>query len=173
MPLEIILGCMYSGKSTELIRRVNRFKSIGMRCLVVNHSADTRVDGGFVQTHDRNRLQATKTDDICLVNTKGFDVIAIDEAQFFKNLRVAVNIMLKNKQVVVIAGLNGDYNRQKFGEIIDLIPMADNITFTKALCKLCCHPIKTASFTKRLDNDQDKVSVASEYISVCRQCYEK
>lgn len=164
---------MYSGKSTELIRRVKRFKSIGMRCLVVNHSADIRVDGEFVRTHDNTKIKAIKTSDIMLVNTKGFDVIAIDEAQFFKNLKTAVVFMLQKKAVVIIAGLSGDYKRQKFGEMIDLIPMADDITFKKALCSQCRHPIKTASFTKRLDNNQDKVSVSSRYISVCRQCYEE
>ena len=108
MSLQIILGCMYSGKSTELIARVKRFKSIGMRCLVINHSADTRVGGDFVQTHDKIKLNAIKTDDIMLVNTKGFDVIAIDEAQFFQNLETAVLLMLKQRSVVIIAGLSGD-----------------------------------------------------------------
>ena len=173
MSLQIILGCMYSGKSTELIARVKRFKSIGMRCLVINHSADTRVGGDFVQTHDKTKLNAIKTDDIMLVNTKGFDVIAIDEAQFFQNLETAVLLMLKQRSVVIIAGLSGDYKRQKFGQILDLIPMADDVTFKKALCSKCCHPIKTATFTKRLDDNQNKVSVSSSYISVCRQCYEE
>ena len=52
MALELIIGSMYSGKSTELMRRVKRVQSIGMNCLVINHTNDTRVDGDFIQTHD-------------------------------------------------------------------------------------------------------------------------
>ena len=66
MSLELIIGSMYSGKSTELLRRVKRVQSIGMRCLVINHTSDTRVDGNFVQTHDGNMLRAVKTDDLLL-----------------------------------------------------------------------------------------------------------
>ena len=66
MALELILGSMYSGKSTELIRRIQRLKSIGMRCCVINHVNDTRVAGDFIQTHDGNKFTAIKTDDLLL-----------------------------------------------------------------------------------------------------------
>ena len=171
MALEIIMGSMYSGKSTELIRRVQRLKSIGMHCLVVNHTNDTRVQGDFVQTHTGRKLKAVKTDDIVLLNTKPYDAIAIDEAQFFSNLQPAVAIMVENNKHVIVAGLTGDYQRQKFGGILDLIPMADDVTFTRALCQSCSHPGRPASFTKRISAEKETVSVVSEYIAVCRQCY--
>jgi len=172
MALEIIMGSMYSGKSTELIRRTNRLKSIGMYCLIVNHTKDTRVDGDFIQTHDGEKIKAIKTDDIILLNTKPYDAIAIDEAQFFTNLRPAVSLMLKHKKHVIVAGLSGDYQCQKFGEILDLIPMADDVTFTRALCHKCAHPHRPASFTKRISNEKETISVESNYIAVCRQCFD-
>lgn len=172
MSLEIIIGSMYSGKSTELIRRIQRLKSIGMRCLVVNHTNDTRVAGEFIQSHDGNKVSAIKTDDIMLVDGRAYDAVAIDEAQFFSNLRPAVMLMVeKYGKHVIVAGLSGDFQRNPFGEILDLIPLADDVLFTKALCKSCCHPGRLASFTQRVSHETEKVSVDSNYRAVCRVCY--
>jgi thymidine kinase len=168
MSLELIIGSMYSGKSTELMRRVNRLTSIGMKCLVVNHVNDKRTG---MQTHDGHRLHAVKTNEILLENTGQYDVIAIDEGQFFSNLRVAVTLMVERGKHVIVAGLNGDYQRQPFGEILDLIPYADDVTFKRALCALCKHPCRKASFTKRLDSNTEVVAVDSKHIAACRQCY--
>lgn len=167
MSLELITGPMYSGKSTELIRRILHLKNIGMRCCVINHSNDTRVQGNFIQTHDGKKLPAFKTDDILLVRVKDYDAVAIDEGQFFSNLKIAVRLMLEKKKHVIVAGLNGDYKQNAFGEIHELISMANDITFKKAVCK-CGVP---AAFTKRLDQTTDLVSVHSKYIAVCRRCY--
>jgi len=172
MALQLIIGSMYSGKSTELIQQIKRLKSIGMRCLVVNHSNDTRLDGGYIQTHDGDKLPATKTNDIMMVRTKDYDAIAIDEGQFFSNLRTAVVLMLQHQKHVIVAGLSGDYERKKFGSILDLIPIADNVLFKRALCAHCNHPGKLASFTKRMDESKTLISVNSTYAAVCRQCYE-
>jgi thymidine kinase len=169
MSLELILGSMYSGKSTELMRRVNRLTSIGMRCLVVNHTNDKRPG---VQNHDGQRLEAIKTTELLLVGTGQYNVVAIDEGQFFSNLRVAVTLMVEHGKHVIVAGLNGDFQRQKFGEILDLVPYADDVTFKRALCARCRHPSRQASFTKRLDDARDVVSVDSTHIAVCRQCWQ-
>ena len=77
----------------------------------------------------------------------------------------------KHGKHVIVAGLNGDYQRKKFGEILDLIPFADDVQFTKALCRTCCHPGRPASFTKRLSHEKEKVCVGSNYRAVCRMCY--
>ena len=171
MSLEVIIGSMYSGKSTELMRRVQRLKSIGMRCLVINHTNDTRVHGDFIQTHNGKKLPAVKTNDILLVGVRPYDAIAIDEGQFFSNLKTAVKLMLNKNKHIIVAGLSGDYRCEKFGEILDLIPIADDVTYTRALCKTCGHPGRAASFTKRLSAEKHKISVDSRYIAVCRICY--
>jgi len=172
MSLELIFGSMYSGKSTELMRRVKRVQSIGMRCLVINHANDTRVQGDFVQTHDGNTLAATKTDDLLLVRVQPYDTIAIDEAQFFSNLKTAVMLMVeKHGKHVIVAGLSGDYQRKPFGEILDLVPLADDVEYKRALCKRCAHPGRPASFTQRVSTETETVSVESTYRAVCRLCY--
>jgi len=172
MSLELIIGSMYSGKTTELMRRVKRVQSIGMRCLVINHTNDTRVEGDFVQSHDCVRHEAVKTTDLLLVNMKPYDTIAIDEAQFFTNLRTVVMLMVEtHKKHVIVAGLSGDYLRQPFGEILELVPLADDVEYKRALCKRCAHPGRPASFTKRITNETETVSVASTYMAVCRLCY--
>jgi len=174
MSLNLIIGSMYSGKSTELMRRVKRLQSIGMRCLIVNHTNDIRVNGDFIQSHDGAMLSAIKTDDILLINTNNFDAIVIDEAQFFTNLKPAVMLMVeKHLKHVIVAGLSGDYCRQPFGEILELVPLADDITFKRALCSMCAHPDKPASFTKRISKEREKISVLSKYVAVCRFCYLK
>jgi hypothetical protein len=111
--------------------------------LVVNHTNDKRPG---VQNHDGQRLEAIKTTELLLVGTGQYNVVA---------------------------GLNGDFQRQKFGEILDLVPYADDVTFKRALCARCRHPSRQASFTKRLDDARDVVSVDSTHIAVCRQCWEK
>lgn len=172
MALELIIGSMYSGKSTELMRRIARLKSIGMRCLVINHANDTRVDGDYVQSHDGKKVAAVKTNDLLLTNIRPYDAIAIDEAQFFNNLKTAVITMVEthNKHVIV-AGLSGDYQRNAFGEILELVPLADSVEFKRALCAKCCHPGRPASFTKRISDEKDLVSVGGTYMAVCRICY--
>ena len=170
--LELILGSMYSGKSTELLRRVNQLKAIGMRCLVINHASDTRVDGHHGRTHDGQTFAAIKTSDILLVNTKGYDVVAIDEGQFFNSLRAAVMLMVERQDAhVIVAGLSGDYKRRPFGELLELVPLADDVCFKRALCKGCCHPGRLAAFTKRVSSETDTISVGAEYVPVCRMCY--
>lgn len=170
--LEVILGTMFSGKTTELMKRVSQYRAIGMRCLVINHCADTRVEGEFAQTHDGNKCKAVKISDILLVNTKGYDVVAIDEGQFFANLRAAVMVMAETHgQHIIVAGLSGDFERKPFGEMLDLIPVADDVTFKRALCKTCCHPARLAAFTKRLSGETELVSVHNNYIAVCRMCF--
>lgn len=172
--VEVILGTMFSGKTTELMKRVSQYKAIGMRCLVINHCADTRVEGDYAQSHDGNKCRAIKTEDLLLVNTKGYDVVAIDEGQFFLNLRSAVMIMAEtNGQHVIVAGLSGDFQRNPFGEMLDLIPVADDVQFKRALCKTCCHPARLAAFTKRLSEEKETVSVHNNYIAVCRMCFIK
>jgi len=170
MALELIIGPMYSGKTTELIRKVKHLQSSGMKCLVINHSNDTRVKGDFVQTHTKEQFKATKTDDILMARTRTYDVIAIDEGQFFDNLKTAVHFMVQHGKYVIVAGLSGDYQRNAFGEMLDLIPMAEKVVFKHAVCTQCQ---KEACFTKRIGHQTQTVLVNGQYTAVCRQCYEK
>jgi len=168
MSLEIILGSMFSGKSTTLIKKTEGFQKIGKKCLLVNHVLDSRVSGNYVRSHDEIALEAIKTDDLATLDVENFNVILIDEGQFFKNLKTEVEKMLEQKLTVIVAGLNGDFNMNKFGEMSGLVPIADNIIYLQATCYNCG---ENASFTKRLSSEEEVVSVNSSYAPSCRKCH--
>lgn len=157
MPLTLILGPMYSSKSTELLKHRDA------NTLIINHSYDTRTDG--VSTHDGFELPAQKC--MGLPSCEGYNTVLIDEAQFFESLD-GVRILAKTKNVVV-AGLSGDYLQRPFGKILDLIPKADKVIFLTAKC-LCGKP---APFTKRISGGTNVISVDSRYIAVCGECLKK
>ena len=101
------------------------------------------------------------------------DIILIDEAQFFDDLySFCVNIIDTTDKTIYIFGLSGDYKREKFGEVIDLIPMADNITHLKAICHYCIED-KDAPFTLRITKNTHQIEVGGlkEYCSVCHECW--
>ena len=78
--------------------------------------------------------------------------------------------MLEQNLTVIVAGLNGDFNMNKFGEMIDLVPIADNVVYLQALCAICKNGTK-ASFTKRSSSEKETISIDSTYLPVCRKCY--
>lgn len=151
--LELILGPMYSGKTTALLSRRSG------NVLIVNHELDTRVNG--VGTHDGIEAHAIKCK--VLPRLSGYDMYLIDEAQFFDSLE-GVELLAPH---VIVAGLSGDYMRRPFGKLLELIPKADKVTFLKAKCK-CGAP---ASFTKRLSTGKYIVNAHADYIPVCGTCY--
>ena len=178
MSLELIIGCMFSGKSTELIRRIRRFQSIGKKVCVINHNSDIRTTDK-VETHYGDNLKALKyvhlmnfinVDDACT-----YDVICIDEGQFFGDLYASVMILVEVYGLhVIVAGLNGDYKRESFGDMLKLVLKTDDIHFCKAYCGLCKNGTE-ATFTKRISDGKDQVDVGAsdKYIAVCRKCYLK
>lgn len=169
MSLTLIMGSMYSGKTTALIKQVQELRQLGLKCLVVNHENDSRVEGPAVRTHDGQRCAAVKTATLDGLCTMGYDVVAIDEGQFFSNLKALVMHMVEHNGLhVVVAGLNGDYLRRPFGEMLDLVPMADQVEWLRAQCGEC---EGRAAFTKRVSDETAKVSVESRYTPVCRMCY--
>jgi len=172
--LNLIIGPMYSGKSTELLRIYNKFKR-NYKILVINHKADDRYGEDTVNTHNKDSIPSMSVNnlkDLEETITKN-DIILIDEGQFFKDLYCfSKKIVDEFKKIIYIFGLSGDYNREKFGEILDLIPIANNINFLKSICNKC-DSFKDAPFTLRITKNKEQISVGSneEYIPVCRSCW--
>jgi len=171
--LEIVIGCMFSGKSTELIRRCNRYKAIGHSILYINHSNDTRTTD-FIQTHNKNKEKAIKLNTLMpfleSIEYTTSSVIGIDEAQFFPDLYEFVVASEKKNKKIIIAGLDGDFNRKPFGKILECIPLCDEIVKLTALDK----DGTPAIFTKRInDANQEQVCVgaANLYQAVSRKHY--
>lgn len=173
--VEVILGCMFSGKSTELIRRTTRYKAIGKNVLLINHSKDTRTDNN-VETHSNLKEKAIKVAELLpLIDTSEFlnsDVIGIDEAQFFEDLYQFVLKAEKFNKTIIVAGLDGDFLRKPIGQILDLIPLCDEVV------KLTAMDMKDkdgtpAIFSKRTIQDNSQVVVGAEecYMAVSRANY--
>ena len=165
---------MFSGKSTELIRRLKRHRVIGDRILVINSSKDTRNEKSVLQTHDKETFECVKTVDLLEVTTTDMylnaKVIAVDETQFFSNLRFFVEQAMKDNKHVLLAGLDGDFRQHVFGELLTLIPLADDVTKLKALCMECLDGT-LGPFTKRTVGNtlQELVGDADIYKAVCRK----
>lgn len=174
--IDIIVGCMFSGKSEELQRRIRRFQAIGTQCMVINSILDTRTDAS-VKTHSNIKLSACKTDKLLtIIDMPEFivaDVIAIDEAQFFTDLYEFVLLCEKCEKDVIIAGLDGDSERKPFGQILNCIPLCDSVIKLKAYDMIEKDGTE-AIFTKRLGSTENKqISIGSndKYISVNRKNY--
>ena len=123
--IEIILGCMFSGKTTELIRRISRYEAISMKTLIINSDLDTRT-GDSIKTHTNQLRDAVKTNKLMdIINTELYInalIIGIDEAQFFPDLEDFILYSEKNK-TIIIAGLDGDSGRKPFGQIYSVYPL--------------------------------------------------
>lgn len=171
--LKVILGPMFSGKTTELIRIYNKYNSCNIRCCIINHISDKRYDeekmsnhnGVMLPSHNLNQLQESLH---LIVN---YDIFLINEGQFFEDLYDIVNLLVNmHKKRVYVCGLDGDYKRRKFGSILDIVPLCDEVVKLKAICKKCKR--KPGIFTHRLSNEQEQTVIGNNnYMSLCRNCY--
>ena len=168
--LVLILGCMFSGKTTELFRRVDKLVAIGKKVLVIHSPIDTRVKNGYVKTHSGKKKIAITFNSLKEVPYKDYDAIAIDEGQFFEDILTIIPHL--DKTLVMIAGLNGSFDKKNIGKLHKLIPHADDIVFKKAYCA-SCKDITPAVFSKRLSDStkQIEVGAADKYMAVCRKCF--
>lgn len=178
--LELIIGNMFSGKSTELIRRINRERSINKKILVINYIGDNRYATNSVATHDNNTVECLKLDKLSNIDKKiikQYDSFFIDEGQFFIDLYTGVKQLVeRHKKHVVVSGLDGDANRNIFGDMIKLIPICDTVDKLHAYCNKCNNGI-IAPFTKKISNTTSEIIVdiggTDKYIPVCRYHYLK
>jgi thymidine kinase len=170
--LHVITGCMFSGKTTELLRVIKRFRAIDKKILLINHRDDTRYSATKVSTHDKYWIDEPSVfcTDLMTVDVNNYDVIGINEAQFFENLVVFCNDIVNRGKIVFVSGLDGDFEQKPFGELLSLIPNCDSITRLSGMCSLC-RDGTAAYFTKRLiDNTTQKLVGSSEYyMAVCRK----
>jgi len=176
--LELIIGPMFSGKTTELINHIKLLKIIDVKYIIIKPKIDTRYESNKIVSHDDQKENCIVIEDLDTVTDdiiSEYNYIFIDEAQFIKNLKNKVlywiEILDKN---VIIAGLNCDFQRNKIGEIIDLIPYADTCNIKKSLCKICNNGTK-ALFSYRINDNKEQILIGSNdiYIPVCRDHYVK
>lgn len=176
MSLHLLVGCMFSGKSSEIIRLAKRLQVIGKSVLLITSHLDTRYNPGSICSHDNVSMDSicvSKLQDIQESFLNSYEYIIIDEAQFFPDLYrfVLHNVDYKQKHLTVV-GLNGDSHRQPFGEIHKLYPMADKIQLLTALC-VHCQDGTPALFSKKITDEDMQIDVgeSDKYKPVCRKCY--
>ncbi|XP_042622932.1 thymidine kinase, cytosolic-like [Cyprinus carpio] len=153
----LFFGPMFSGKSTELMRRVRRFQVAQYSCLLIKYAKDTRYSQMGMATHDMSMdLQAC--------------VIGIDEGQFFPDTVEFCEEMANMGKTIVVAALDGTFQRKPFGNILNLVPLAESVVKLNAVCMQC---FKEAAYTKRLGAEQEVevIGGADKYHAVCRACY--
>lgn len=165
---------MFSGKTTLLYRRIQFAKHVNKKVLIINHLNDTRC-GQEIKSHDSVRCEAHKVyklNDIDNSFIEEADVIAIDEGQFFPDIQDFVKKWESSGKVLHICGLVADYQRNKFGNLLDIVPICDTVTKLTALCTACNNGTK-ALFTYRLTNEKDTIVIGdkTQYTSLCRKHY--
>lgn len=157
--LHLTLGCMYSGKTTALIQQA----SLGG--VVIDY--DTNIDRGVLHNHDNLSIPCVTTTDLSTVDVTSSDTLLINEAQFFEGLVPFVTDMISVGKTVYVYGLDGDFKQKLFGDILQLIPLADTYTKLYAVCEGCG---RKASFSKRLSSNTTQYGPHDSYIAVCRTC---
>ena len=142
-----------------------------IQCIQTNKLIDIWYYKVDIKTYEEDYHNLLRIDDS--VNLINANVILINEGQFFEDLYPAVEHMLRHNKKIYIGGLDGDFERKKFGHIIDLIPLCDKITKMTSLCSLCKDGT-AGIFSKRISSEKEQTVVGSDnYIPVCRNCYEK
>lgn len=171
--LEIIIGNMFSGKTSELLRRINREKSIHKKILIINYISDNRYSEDSIVSHDHIGMKCLKIEKLSELVIDDYDSIFIDEAQFFDDLYTqVVKLVDIYKKHVVICGLDGDFNRMPFGDIIKLIPISDSVLKLRAYCNKC-NDGTYGPFTKKINDSKNVIEIGGSdmYIPVCRTHY--
>ena len=190
--LEIIVGAMFSQKTTRLIEIYKKCNFCNISVVVINHSIDNRYDDELMSTHDKVKIPCIKAERLMDVYIEHLnmesneeiprikdkykvgisEVILINEGQFFPDLEEFVRLMLARRKKIYVCGLDGDFERKKFGQILDLIPLCDKVTKLTSLCSICKDGTP-GIFSKRITNEKEQTVVGStNYIPVCRSCYE-
>lgn len=169
--IEVICGCMFAGKSTELIRRVQTLAFAKKKVAIFKPSVDTRYSETEVVTHDGNKIKCYSIKDPSdILKLKGnVNAIAVDEVQFFDNSIVDVCEQLANEGIrVIVAGLDLDYTGKPFGPIPELLARAEFVTKLTAVCVECGAP---ATRTERISSGKGKVELgaADKYVAKCRK----
>jgi len=174
--LELIIGPMFSGKSTEIIRKIRLLQKINKKVLVIKPNIDNRYDNNKVTSHDfesADCISISLLSDVHENIIKQHDTIIIDEGQFFNDLVEVIDNWLKLYKInIIVAGLDGDYQQKPIGQILNLIPLSNKCIKLNSLCNICNNGTK-APFSFRTDQSQNTILIggADKYIPVCRKHY--
>ncbi len=171
--IEVVCGSMFSGKTEELLRRLTRARIAQQKVEVFKPTVDTRYDEEDVVSHDEKKSASIPVENASqiLFYAEEFEVVGIDEAQFFGDELVSVcNELADRGKRVIVAGLDMDYTGKPFGPIPQLMATAEYVTKVHAICMRCGN---LANYSHRTVKD-DKLVVLGEtdaYEPLCRKCF--
>jgi thymidine kinase len=172
--IEVIAGCMFSGKTEELIRRLRRAQIARQEVAIFKPKIDNRYSNDHIVSHSELKIPSTVVENASeILRAAGTArVVGIDEAQFFDMSLVEVADQLANMgKRVIIAGLDQDYRGKPFEPIPQLLAVAEYITKTLAICVICGNP---ADRTQRTTEANERVLVGAKdtYEARCRRCFQ-
>jgi thymidine kinase len=170
--IEVICGSMFSGKTEELIRRLKRVEIANLKSEIFKPAIDVRYDEVKIVSHDENKVHSTPVNNsqTILMLAQDVDVVGIDEAQFFDDQITLVCEKLALKGIrVIVAGLDMDYSGKPFGQMPNLLAIADYITKLHAICMKCGN-IANVSYRKVAGGAQVLVGEKDIYEPRCRVC---
>ena len=186
--LEIIMGTMFSGKTSYLLNKIALFVELNLKVLYLNIDFDDRSEIEF-STHNpifnsidfkkkdkiNENLTMSKVRDFSNIIFESYDIIMIDEAHFFEDIIKFTKKLLDNKKHVIIATLIADYKGNKFGKVLDLIPICDEVVRLESYCIECSKQkkINKAIYSKRITKNKESIDIggSDKYIAVCREHY--
>ena len=193
--LDLMFGPMFCGKTTAILRKLSQLTDLGLQALYINHARDNRADTTVFSTHSQllqnnsaisKNITTIKLSNLSNANfekidLKSFDVIGIDEAQFFGRdlIPFVINLVDNMKKYVIVVGLDGNFRRERFGNILDLVPLADNVVKLHAFCKHCAssekilRPALFSLYTAASTPTTTDIIVGGpeKFEPVCRACY--
>ena len=173
--IEVICGSMFSGKTEELLRRLNRALIARQNVEIFKPALDTRYHEQNVVSHNANSIRSTPVqfaNDILLL-AGNCDVVGIDEAQFFDDQIVDIcNKLANSGKRVIVAGLDMDSSGNPFGAMPQLMAIAEYVTKVQAIC-VKCGDIASYSYRKTADKNKIKLGEKDAYEARCRRCFFK
>lgn len=172
--IEVICGCMFAGKTAELIARLEAARADGLRIAAFKHASDKRYGIHVLATHDQRSFAASAVDDAALVadGSRDADVVGVDEVQFFGRGIVEVCRKLAEDGLrVIVAGIDHDAWGRPFLPLPQLKEIADEVIERHMPCTVCGRP---APYTQRMVpvGEQDMVGGPAEYEPRCAECFQ-
>lgn len=178
--LKVIVGPMFSGKSTEMVREVDRYRVARRRTVIIRYADDNRyekqeIDGGIMlnsgQLYTKSPILRAKTlESVNSIVASEYDVVGVSEIQFFPDIEY-LDIWANEGKLVIGEGLNGRTDRVAMGRMSELYPWADDIVKLKAICELCSNEASFTTLRHKADQPGVKIGGAETYYPVCRKCY--
>jgi thymidine kinase len=171
--IEVVCGSMFSGKTEELIRRLNRAKIAKQKVEIFKPAIDVRYHEVDIVSHNQTVIRSTpvhSSEEILLL-TSDCEVVGIDEAQFFDaGIVEVVNKLAENGKRIIIAGLDMDSRGIPFGPMPALMSIAEYVTKVHAIC-VVCGDIANYSYRKVPNEQQVMLGESDSYEARCRKCF--